>query len=89
MVKAVQKQKQEQTKSTKPFSKLDMKALASKLQLLREEKGWTKKEAAMTLGISYSRYQAMEAGKAKLSVIDFLMLHSVFDIDFESLLSQK
>ena len=64
-----------------------MKDLGFKIRRLRELKNFTQEYISQELGISLRTYQRIESGKSQVSVIQFVLLTKILEINLEDLLA--
>ncbi|MBO5327855.1 MAG: helix-turn-helix transcriptional regulator [Clostridia bacterium] len=56
---------------------------------LREDNGFTQKDIANKLGISYQSYQAYELGVAVPTLQNFIKLGNIYDVSLDFLVGKK
>ena len=61
--------------------------LSENLKALRLQYGYTQKEVASKIGITYQSYQAYELGLTIPTLPNFIKLAKLFDVNLEDLLS--
>ncbi len=63
--------------------------LCENLKVLRERYGYTQKQVASKLNITYQSYQAYERGVAVPTLANFLKLADIYDISLDDLIGRR
>lgn len=67
----------------------EFKKLSENLKTLRKDYGYTQKEIADKLGITYQSYQAYERGIAVPNLKNFIRLAEIYDVSMDFLIGKK
>lgn len=62
--------------------------LGRRLALLRKAGGYSQKDIAFTLGVTYQQYQKYEKGLSRLPVDRVVIIKNLLDVPYERLLEE-